>query len=495
LIQHHFITDNRKLMRLTYPRSFLALLLIGFSIVAAPLLFALFSNAIAFERLAGLSEQAVHSAVRVTQSSRALLSAITALERSARQYAVAGEATFLDAYRANRERYLAIAGELDRMELSDGQRSEVVAIRQQEQTINDMVVKMGPVPALSQRLPREFNALVERAQALVQLGDHVIDQGIAELRAQAEQSRNSVFWLMVALIPTAVALIGSFTFLIARPITQVSASIRALGEGHFAKPIRVEGPGDMVRLGEQLDWLRERLVALEAQKTRFLQHISHELKTPLTALREGSDLLSSGVVGNLNAEQREIARILQENSIELRKLIEGLLNYSAVHAQASYLDARIVPLREVVRRVVNDRKLAIVTKGIRIELNCENVAAYCDEEKVRVILDNLLSNAVKYSPELGLISIKLYKERGDAVFEVMDEGPGIPPTEREKIFEAFYRGTDVPTSAVKGSGLGLSIVKEYVTLHRGAIEVLEGPGAHFRIRIPRRKSESAEAAA
>ncbi len=482
-------------MRLTYPRSFLALLLIGFSIVAAPLLFALFSNAVAFERLAGLSEQAVHSAVRVTQSSRALLSSITALERSARQYAVAGEATFLDAYRTNRLRYLQMARRLDGMALSDDQRALLVAIERQEQSIYDGVTRMGPVPALSQQLPAQFNTLVERAQALVQLGDHVIDQGIGELRTQAEQSRNSVFWLMIALIPTAVALIGSFTFLIARPISQVSASIQALGEGQFARPIRVDGPGDMVRLGEQLDWLRERLVALEAQKTRFLQHISHELKTPLTALREGSDLLSSGVVGNLNAEQREIARILQENSIELRKLIEGLLNYSAVHAQASYLAAKIVPLREVVRRVVNDRKLAIVAKGIRIEINCENVAAYCDEEKIRVILDNLLSNAVKYSPELGLVSIKLYKERGDAVFEVLDEGPGIRPAERERIFEAFYRGIEVPTAAVKGSGLGLSIVKEYVTLHRGSIEVLGGPGAHFRIRIPRRKSEAREAAA
>ena len=258
----------------------------------------------------------------------------------------------------------------------------------------------------------------------MQLGDQVIDEGIEQLRTQAVQSRNSVFWLMIALIPTAVLLIASFTFLIARPITQVSEGIRGLGEGQFAKPIRIEGPGDMVRLGAQLDWLRERLVTLEAQKTRFLQHISHELKTPLTALREGSDLLSSGVVGNLNAEQREIARILQENSIELRKLIEGLLNYSAVHAQASYLDAKIVQLRDVVRRVVNDRKLAIVAKGIRIELNCEHVTAYCDEEKIRVVLDNLLSNAVKYSPERGLISIKLYKERGDAVFEVLDEGPG-----------------------------------------------------------------------
>src|SRR6185369_15435174 len=173
----------------------------------------------------------------------------------------------------------------------------------------------------------DFAALSGPVHALVDLGDHVIDASIEQLRAQAVQSRNSVFWLMIALVPTAILLIASFTFLISRPITQVSAGIRSLGEGQFGRAIHIEGPGDMVRLGEQLDWLRERLVTLEAQKTRFLQHISHELKTPLTALREGSDLLSSGVVGNLNAEQREIARILQENSIELRKLIEGLLNY------------------------------------------------------------------------------------------------------------------------------------------------------------------------
>jgi len=361
--------------------------------------------------------------------------------------------------------------------------------------VNDLINHMGPTPELSRRLPQEFAILAQRGQSLVRLGDQVIEAGIEQLQAQAVQARNSVFWLMIALVPTAIVLIASFTYLLSRPINQVSESIRSLGEGQFAKPIRVEGPGDMVRLGEQLDWLRERLVALEAQKTRFLQHMSHELKTPLTALREGSDLLSSGVVGNLNAEQREIARILQENSIELRKLIEGLLNYSAVHAQASYLDAKIVQLREVVRRVVNDRKLAIVAKGIRIELNCEHVTAYCDEEKIRVVLDNLLSNAIKYSPERALISFKLYKDQGDAVFEVLDEGPGIPPSEREKIFEAFYRGADAPIAAIKGSGLGLSIVKEYIQLHKGAIEVLDGPGAHFRIRFPRKKAEGEEAAA
>jgi len=474
-------------MRLTYPRSFLSLLLIGFTIVAAPLLFALFSNAVAFERLAAISEQAVLSAVKVTQSSRALTTNVTALERSARQYAVAGEATFLDAYRANRYAFQSAVKQLEEMPLTEEQRGELLALARQEETIAAAIGRSAPTPDLSLRLASEFSQLSARAQALVRLGDLVIDEGIEELRVQAVKSRNRVFWLMIAMIPTAILLIASFTFLIAKPISQVSAGIRGLGEGDFARPIHIEGPGDMVRLGEQLDWLRERLVSLEAQKTRFLQHLSHELKTPLTALREGSDLLFSGVVGNLNAEQREIARILQENSIELRRLIEGLLNYSAVHHQASYIDAKIVQLRDVVRRVVNDRKLALVAKGIRIELNCENVTAFCDEEKVRVLLDNLMSNAVRFSPERGLISIKLYKEQGDAVFEVLDEGPGIPESEREKVFDAFYRGTDAPISAIKGSGLGLSIVKEYVQLHKGQVEILEGPGAHFRIRIPRKR--------
>jgi two-component system sensor histidine kinase GlrK len=481
-------------MRISYPRSFLSLLVIGFTIVAAPLLFALFSNAVAFERLASISENAVHSAVKVAQASRSLAGRVAALERASRQYAVAGEKSFLEAYTSHRRVFVEQYGSLDAMALSEAQRADLEAVGRQAEAINQFLERAGPTPALSAYLAREFATLMDRTQALVAQGDQVIDEGIEQLRTKAVQSRNSVFWLMIALIPTAVLLIAWFTYLIAKPISQVSAGIQSLGQGQFARPIQIEGPGDLVRLGEQLDWLRERLVTLEAQKTRFLQHISHELKTPLTALREGSDLLSSGVVGNLNAEQREIARILQENSIELRKLIEGLLNYSAVHAQASYLDAKIVPLNDLVRRVLNDRKLAIVSKGIRIELDTETVAAYCDEDKIRVVLDNLLSNAIKYSPERGLISFRLYKEQGDAVFEVSDEGPGIPEPEREKVFEAFYKGLDPPLAAVKGSGLGLSIVKEYVTLHRGRIEILEGPGAHFRIRLPRRRQDVEEAA-
>src|SRR5690349_19048980 len=133
-------------MRLTYPRSFLSLLVIGFTIVAAPLLFALFSNALAFERLAGLSEQAVHSAVKVTQASRSLVTTVNSLERSARQYAVAGEAPYLEAYRGHRETFVQLMAQLDAMSLSDEQRSEVAAIGKDADAIDQYIARTGPTP-------------------------------------------------------------------------------------------------------------------------------------------------------------------------------------------------------------------------------------------------------------------------------------------------------------------------------------------------------------
>ena len=108
-------------MRLSYPRSFLSLLVLGFTIVVAPLLFALFSNAVAFERLAGMSEQAVHSAVRVTQASRSLAGTVTSMERSARQYAVAGEASFLKTYRSHRASFRGANAQQRLMALTEAQ--------------------------------------------------------------------------------------------------------------------------------------------------------------------------------------------------------------------------------------------------------------------------------------------------------------------------------------------------------------------------------------
>ncbi len=115
--------------------------------------------------------------------------------------------------------------------------------------------------------------------------------------------------------------------LIARPIRQLDQAIRQMGTADFTHAIEVNGPQDLRYLGQRLEWLRTRLHELEEQQNRFLRHVSHELKTPLTAVREGAELLRDNVGGRLAPEQQEIVRIVRENTLSLQKLIEDLLKY------------------------------------------------------------------------------------------------------------------------------------------------------------------------
>ena len=111
-----------------------------------------------------------------------------------------------------------------------------------------------------------------------------------------------------------------------------------------------------------------------------------------------------------------------------------------------------------------------------------------DGNKIRAIVDNLLSNAIKYSPRAGEISLELRIEDDFAILDVVDEGPGIQPGDRPRIFDSFYQGKNVPEGRIKGSGLGLAIAREYALAHGGLIEVLDrsdgARGAHFRLRLP-----------
>src|SRR5687768_3858820 len=182
------------------------------------------------------------------------------------------------------------------------------------------------------------------------------------MSATAWQAQQITLWQLLALFPVVIFLVVGFTILIARPIRQIDAAIRRLGGADFSIPVQVGGPEDLQQLGERLDWMRSRLADLEQQKNRFLRHMSHELKTPLTALREGAELLSEEIVGKLAPEQREIAEILRHNSIELQKLIEDLLSYGASQAHKPAVDVARVELRRVANRVIDDQKLALRAK-------------------------------------------------------------------------------------------------------------------------------------
>jgi two-component system sensor histidine kinase GlrK len=213
--------------------------------------------------------------------------------------------------------------------------------------------------------------------------------------------------------------------------------------------------------------------------------MSHELKTPLTALREGAELLSEEVVGELTPEQREIAEIVRHNSIELQKLIEDLLSYGASQSHKPALDLARVELRRVTQRVLDDQKLALRAKGLKLVADMQQITLRADFEKLRVMLDNLLSNAIKFSPPGGTISLSGRVIRDEVLIDIADEGPGIAPQERALVFEPFYRGEHAADALVKGTGIGLSVVREHAHMHGGKVEIMESErGAHVRITLP-----------
>jgi two-component system sensor histidine kinase GlrK len=115
-----------------------------------------------------------------------------------------------------------------------------------------------------------------------------------------------------------------------------------------------------------------------------------------------------------------------------------------------------------------------------------------DPEKLRVVLDNLVSNAVKFSPERERVRIVARLDGEALELDVIDQGQGIPPAERARIFDPFYQGAQVGAGPVRGTGIGLSVVKEYVFAHGGSVEVLDSRrGAHFRVRLPLEQSGAA----
>lgn len=480
-------------MQLYYPRSFLKLILSGFLLAVLPLIFALINNAFSIHQLATQSQRAVYQAVQATQNSRFLIEQITNMERSVRQFAIIGEPSLLQGYGFAHERFVATAQRMATLPLDASQKEAIEVLRAREATLFDRLTQVGATREVVGLAVTELSALSEAAHAMDQQGNLLVDREVETMQKMAGEVQRFIFWQLLALVPIALLLVFAAVFLISKPIQQLESAIRKLGEGRFDASITVNGPADLESLGRQLDWLRLRLLDLEEQKTRFLRHVSHELKTPLTALREGVELLSDEVTGKMTAGQFEIARILRQNTLRLQKLIEDLLSYHSAQFHTSALSFSRFNLKALAARVAQHHSLAMRAKNLNLNMAASEFDIEADEKKIEAVVDNLLSNAIKFSPVGGTIKVQLRKRGADAVIDVMDEGPGIGANDRGKVFEPFFQGNTEYIGPVKGTGLGLAIVREYANAHQGSVEIIEdgNPGAHLRVILPTRQMEVA----
>ncbi|MEJ2298798.1 MAG: HAMP domain-containing sensor histidine kinase [Woeseiaceae bacterium] len=322
----------------------------------------------------------------------------------------------------------------------------------------------------------------------------ILQDDLATLQTQlVEMAPLISTWQFWALVPGTIVLVLIFTFLVSRPISQIDRAIKQLGESGFSKPIEIKGPRDLERLGRQQDWLRVRLLELAQEKNKFLRHMSHELKTPLANIREGTELLLDGSVGELDPAQREVTDILRSNGLRLQQLIENLLSFSAWQTKSEVLTLSDIPLRALVISVARAQRLALKAAHIQLKLEVDDIIVNADKEKIRTVIDNLLSNAVKFTPRGGEITIRATRTPTSFVLEFGDTGPGVPEDESPRIFDAFFQGRREQGGQVGGTGIGLSVVLECIQAHNGTVKLVESDdfsGAHFVIEVPQEREVS-----
>ncbi len=467
------------------PSSISKLVVFGFGLAIVPLVLVIVSVTISIAHFAEQGQTSILRAVAMSNAANRMTNAVRSMERYGLQYTVLQDQALLVLYQQSYDDYKKAAAQFTAAAPSQSERQQLGSLDTKLLRARQLL----PIVALEgnrSALESDFSRAGTAAQHLQTAVNEGISTEVGKLGTRALAIKRMTLMEVLLVLPLSITVAIFFIVLITRPIRRLDQAVSGLGDGDLETPIAVSGPRDIASVGERLEWLRTRLNALEAAKLHFLRQLSHELKTPLTAIREGAELLQEDLGHALAAEQEEIVQIVRDNSLRLQRLIEDLLKFSLAEGQAGAGMAQAVPLVAIIEELLQSYKPSLRSQSLRLDLRMDPVNVWGHRDRLRTICDNLLSNAVKFSPPGSTIHIRLFAEGANATLEVEDEGPGVPVTEREKIFDIMYQGSASSSGKVEGSGLGLAIAKEYVLSYGGSLELLvkESSGACFRVVLP-----------
>jgi len=454
-------------------------------VVALPLAATLIAVVFSVEHQTDRGQQAVLEAMEATRASRLLVERLGLAQRQAGRYLVVGTPELLVSYETTRERLLFTMQRLHGLLKPGPTLNLLTRLMADEHRMLERVRAFSPDDP-APWFKAEQTQLSTQAKKILKAMDEQSNRRLNEMEDAASEAGRQLLWPVVLVVPVTLLLAFLSTGLIVRPIRRMEQAVKELGDSRFDDPIRIDGPGDVISLGERLDWLRRRLRGLEQEKTRFLGHVSHELKTPLTAIRESAELLVDEVLGPLSKNQREVAEIMRGNAIKLQGLIEGLLNFNVGSIRQDSRERRPLAMERLVAEVLEQHHPMLRKKRLRIREQLLPLRLEGDKEALSIVVDNLLSNAIKYSPIGGQIDVDLYADGRRIILDVKDRGPGIDAQDRKRVFEAFFQGRPPDGEPVPGTGLGLSIAAEHVKAHSGELSIIDTPsiGGHLRAVFP-----------
>lgn len=408
------------------------------------------------------------------------------LERSARQFRLLREPRFQELYMQRLAQLQRNQQRLRELPTRDSEQQTLAALVELMNEVGaELDVETPPGGAEQQSLIPSF----QQAYLLSSQLSKEIDSHLQMALAEGERKFDAIVWRLsiigVLAIPGTVLLVVISCITIYRPIRRLSEAIRQLGHRQWDRPIAIGGPTDLIELGERLEWMRQQLLATEQQKHAFLRHITHELNSPLSAVMEAGALLADKVPGDLTDAQLRVLQILQRNAQSLRELIQQLLNYNSV-THGNPRDAECIDLKQICVRLTERFDDLAEENNIVWRLQGDGDTVVADPLALEMILSNLFSNAFNFSPPDSQIPVEWGTDRSRWWLAVSDQGPGIEPEDLEEIFQPFYQGRNKRRGPLKGTGIGLAIVRECVKTMGGDIQVQSKPGkgSRFYLEFP-----------
>ena len=273
--------------------------------------------------------------------------------------------------------------------------------------------------------------------------------------------------------------------MLTRKISALLTGIRKVREGAYEHRTHIPGRDEIAQIGEEFNSLTDRLQTTETLRRRFVSDASHELKTPLAAIR----LLTDSILQTDNMDMETVRDFVTDIGSEaerLSRITEDLLRLTRL--DSNQVDPpEVVEVAPVLEQVMRMMSLLAQEKGT--ELTCQtggDCRVLATKGEVHQVIYNLTDNAVKYSGSHGSVRVELRRDGNDVVLTVADNGPGIPEEDLPRVFERFYRVDKARSRAAGGTGLGLSIVQDTVTKRGGTVSAANRPegGAVFTVRWP-----------
>lgn len=316
----------------------------------------------------------------------------------------------------------------------------------------------------------------------------VVRVGMSQM--SLDKTLSNVLLIMAGLFPLALALAGGGGWLLAHrallPLDDMTRAARSIGAGRLSSRIELTGTNDELdRLAETLNGMLTRLEAAFTEMRQFTADASHELQTPLTILRGEIEIALRSK--RSPEEYIDVMKSALEEIERISILVEGLLLLARSDAGVLKMDRKPVDLLALLEEVLNKMGPIAREKSIGLfpgEIQPVEVAG--DPMHLRRLLSNLVDNAVKYTRPGGEVRVSIGRTGEWAHLVVKDTGIGIPPDEREKVFQRFYRSPEARAGSQGGSGLGLAIVRSIAEAHGGRVELESEPegGSTFTVRLP-----------